>query len=381
MSKIWNVIIVGAGPAGSMVAYELAAAGIDDILLVDKAQFPRSKVCGCCLNAAALHQLEQAGLAAPLHLLKRGVPLDSLHVYMAGRKIAIELPQSLSISREVLDQMLVLQAVQRGVAFRDNCSAQVIEQSEEFCAVLLGQSKDMAESLKARLVIAADGLSGTALKKLPQFAMDISPGSKVGVGTRVSVVPPAFGRNTIYMACGAHGYTGIVALEDGTFDVAAALDGDGLRTDHSTGSLVQQLISEAGLPGIAGLERMRWRGTRPLTCKRKEVASRRIFVVGDSASYVEPFTGEGIAWALAGARALAPVAIKAIHAGWDDLLSAEWRYLYRHLIGKRQTTSKLAAFALRRTRAIGAVSQFLQTAPFVLNPLVHRVNTPIAVRW
>jgi flavin-dependent dehydrogenase len=52
--KSWNAIIIGAGPAGAMAACELAAAG--DVLLVDKAAFPRAKVCGCCLNGAALDQ-------------------------------------------------------------------------------------------------------------------------------------------------------------------------------------------------------------------------------------------------------------------------------------------------------------------------------------
>lgn len=382
MKQEWNVIVIGAGPAGSVVACELASAGIADILLVDKAKFPRRKVCGCCLNAAALHQLDESGLAAPSQLLDRGVPLNRLDVHLYGRTIAVDLPRGLAISREALDQMLVLQAVTRGVTFRDDCSAHVTQQSHDYCHVQLGHFEERNEPIKARLVIAADGLGGTALQKLPQFELDIYPGSKVGVGTRVtapSAVPAGFGRNTIYMACAAQGYAGVVALEDGSFDVAAALDVRGLRADHNTGSLVHQIMEEAGLPVIPGLAQMRWRGTRPLTCKRKDVASRRIFVVGDSASYVEPFTGEGIAWALAGARALAPVAAAAVRGGWTDLLAAQWRYLHRNLIRKRQATSKLAAFALRRTRAVGAVSHFLETAPFVLSPLVHSVNAPIEV--
>ena len=57
----WDVVVVGAGPAGSMAALEIARRG-RSVLLVDKASFPRYKVCGCCLNARALSLLELADL-------------------------------------------------------------------------------------------------------------------------------------------------------------------------------------------------------------------------------------------------------------------------------------------------------------------------------
>lgn len=376
MSKIWNVIIIGAGPAGSMLACELASAGVSDIFLLDKAVFPRQKVCGCCLNAAALDQLQQAGLLEPMSLLDQGVPLRSLHVYLKGRQVAIDLPPGMAISRESFDQMLVLQAVRRGVTFRDGCPALVGTQTDGYRLVHM----EAAETLTARVVIAADGLGGTSLQGLPEFGVEVYPRSKVGVGTRVSVVPAAYVRNTIFMSCAVEGYAGVVALEDGTFDVAAALDVGTLRAaNHDVGGTVQKIMRESGLPVIEALDETRWRGTRPLTCRRKDVASCRIFVVGDSAAYVEPFTGEGIAWALAGARALAPIVRKCVREGWSDLLSAQWRYLHRRIIHDRQSTSKLAAFALRNTGAVGIMSRLLESAPFVLNPLVDRVNAPIEV--
>jgi flavin-dependent dehydrogenase len=386
MNKNWNVVIIGAGPAGSMLACELASIGVSDILLLDKAVFPRQKVCGCCLNAAALDQLEQAGLLGPMSLLDHGVPLHSLHVYLSGRRVAINLPAGLAISRESFDQLLVLQAVRRGVTFRDGCAARVGTLTDGYRLVHLAAGDDAnlptaAETLTARVVIAADGLGGTSLQGFSEFSLDVYPHSKVGVGTRVSAVPAGYIRNTVFMSCANHGYAGIVALEDGTCDVAAALDVDLLRdANHDIGGTVQKIMREAGLPIIEALNETRWRGTRPLTCKRKDVASCRIFVVGDSAAYVEPFTGEGIAWALAGARALTPIVRKCVREGWDDLLSAQWRYMHRRIVRDRQATSKLAAFALRNTRSVGVVSRLLEGAPFVLHPLVARVNAPIEVR-
>ena len=59
-SKAWDIAIIGAGPAGSSAAIALAARG-RSILLIDKSPFPRSKVCGCCINAAALASLSDLG--------------------------------------------------------------------------------------------------------------------------------------------------------------------------------------------------------------------------------------------------------------------------------------------------------------------------------
>jgi flavin-dependent dehydrogenase len=61
IKSTWEVVVIGAGPAGSIAARECAKQGLRT-LLVDKAAFPRPKVCGCCLNANAMATLERLGL-------------------------------------------------------------------------------------------------------------------------------------------------------------------------------------------------------------------------------------------------------------------------------------------------------------------------------
>src|SRR5215212_4439345 len=61
-TELWDAVVIGAGVAGSIAAYQLARSGAR-VLLVDRATFPRDKVCGCCLNAHALRALEECGLA------------------------------------------------------------------------------------------------------------------------------------------------------------------------------------------------------------------------------------------------------------------------------------------------------------------------------
>src|SRR5260370_12473887 len=74
--RSWEVVIIGAGPAGAIAAHQLARLG-KSVLLVDKVLFPRWKVCGCCLNAGALATLHAADLGR-LAAQCRAVPLQNL---------------------------------------------------------------------------------------------------------------------------------------------------------------------------------------------------------------------------------------------------------------------------------------------------------------
>ena len=71
----WDALVIGAGPAGSVAARELARRGCR-VLLVDKATFPRPKVCGCCVNGAAIRALERLGLG---HVLDGAIAARQHH--------------------------------------------------------------------------------------------------------------------------------------------------------------------------------------------------------------------------------------------------------------------------------------------------------------
>jgi flavin-dependent dehydrogenase len=98
-----------------------------------------------------------------------------------------------------------------------------------------------------------------------------------------------------------------------------------------------------------------------------------VLVLGDAAGYVEPFTGEGIAWALASAVAVAPLAAEA--AGrWDPAVGRAWAVRYRRAVTGRQRVCRLVARALRHPRLVRAAIGLLGYWPGLAAPVVNRLN-------
>ena len=108
---MWDVAVVGAGPAGA-AALESARHG-QAVVLIDKAVFPRSKVCGSCLNGHALAVLQQVGLSDLPERLG-GVPLQRFCLGGAGRRAVVALPTGVAVSRAAFDAALVQAAIDAG---------------------------------------------------------------------------------------------------------------------------------------------------------------------------------------------------------------------------------------------------------------------------
>ncbi|MGE3804289.1 MAG: NAD(P)/FAD-dependent oxidoreductase [Gemmataceae bacterium] len=359
---------MGAGPAGAMSALALARRQLR-VLLVDKAAFPRSKVCGSCLNGRALALLDAFGLGSlPVRL--GGVRLEAACLAAKGRQARLPLPGGMSLSRFVFDAGLIEAAIEAGAHFLPETTASLasphdVPAQRELCL----KQHDATVQASARIVIAADGLGGRLLGERRPRA-----DSRIGVGV---LLPDRSGYapGAVYLACGTGGYVGVVCVEHGQLDVAAALDTAFLRSMGSAGEAARVLFEEAGLPCPAGVVDADWRGTQPLTHSAPRLGDHRLFLVGDTAGYVEPFTGEGIAWALAGAAALAPIAAQGVR-DWQPGLVAEWSSLHRQIVGRRQRTCRALAWLLRRPRLTSLLLGTLARWPGLARPFVRQLNGP-----
>lgn len=366
--RIWDAAVVGAGPAGTMAARELARLG-RDVLLIDRASFPRWKVCGCCLNGHALATLRGAGLESRIER-SGAVPLKSIRLASGGRVADVPLSGSLALSREAFDAALVQAAIEDGVAFLPQTWAALGRRACESGIRLELRQGPTQEGVLARVVLAADGLGAKLIARAGIGEERGSLAARIGAGVVVPKAPAFYGPGRIFMACGREGYLGLVRLEDGRLNLAAALDPSWVRTCGGPGHAAAELLTEAGWPALPNLEKLSWRGTAALMRQARRRARERLFLIGDAAGYIEPFTGEGMAWALVAGRAVAPLAARAVRH-WHSGLSCEWDASYRRLIEPRQRICRVVATVLRFPALTETAVRLLAFAPRLALPLTH----------
>jgi flavin-dependent dehydrogenase len=371
----WDAIIIGAGIAGSIAAHRCATAGLRT-LLIDRATMPRPKVCGCCLSPLGVTTLTNAGLASAL---ESATPITTLDLWYNTRNVHINVPQYFVLPRTILDTRLVALARSAGATFLPNHTATVspTPNSQTNQVTLRPASTQPAQpaptpaTLTATTILTCDGLDGSSLKDHPAFSWSIAPSSHIGLGATLTTPNPPIplppGR--IAMLCNATGYLGLCTLPDGSTHAAAAVSPAALRIAGSPQSLLATFITRAnGDP--ASIHAANWKGTPLLTRRRNTVAHNNILTVGDSAGYVEPFTGEGMTWAILSALAAADLII---NPPSHTSLADAWSTTHAQLIASRQRTCGRIATLLRQPlvmQGITATSRFS-------SPLLSRIATRI----
>ena len=368
---VYDAVVVGAGPAGTMTALELARCDLS-VLVVERQPMPRWKVCGACLSPGTLELLSEAGLAHPLD----GVPLRRLRLAAWSTEACVPLSGSIAVSRRSFDQMLLSAARNAGVVALTPARARLGPIDGGTRIVRIERANGDLE-VAARVVIDAGGLGGGLAAANGGSADRLRPGSRIGVGAVFAPGTAAYARGEIHMVVGEGGYVGLVRVADGSLTVAAALDPSWLRGHASPGDAVGALLRTAGSPSLPEGPSVGWKGTHALTRCPPTRGAERIFAVGDAAGYVEPFTGEGISWALAGARALAPLVARAARR-WDPALLEAWDRAHSPSMTRAQRLCRAVAWTSRRPRLVMSTLRLLARMPGVAGPFVRRAGaTPI----
>lgn len=349
-SETWDVLVVGAGPAGAATALHLARHG-RRVLLVEAKSFPRPKVCGGCLNGRALELLADCGLDEAGLRRCGAVPLTTLHLACGSRSLDAPLPTGAALSRGTLDAALVERAVAAGAEFLPATTATIAsDEADDDPALravrLTPAGTAIGATATARIVVAADGLGQAGLREVPALHSRARPSSRVGLGALLDDASADFPPGRLTMAVGARGYVGLTRVEGNRLNVAAAVDSRLLADSATPADVVRRILDECGQPVPAGLRSSAWHGTPALTRFCARHATRRLFAIGDAAGYVEPFTGEGIAWALLAAAAVAPL-VESGCAAWRDGLARDWERAFRRTVSAGRWPCRLLAGLLR----------------------------------
>ena len=366
----WDVIVIGAGPAGALAAHQLTRHGLR-VLLVEKRSFPRWKICGSCLNGVALKALEQAGLGQLVDDLG-AVRLERIHLGLQGRQLDLALPMGRSLSRGRLDLALSEAAVAAGAVLRLQTEATVAAGCPGGREVLLRCGEE-CQTTSGRVVLVATGLGSPGLGPDLPIQTRINPRARIGAGCELNAGVSGYDRGTIHMAIGRHGYVGLVRNEAGDLNLAAAFDRPQLIAAGGPAASAAAVLAEAGfnpLPEAAGAS---WRATPSLTRRSSPPAAARLLLLGDAAGYVEPFTGEGMGWALVGALAVVPLVLQG-QAEWSRGLEREWARRHARLIGSRQRLCHGLAFALRRPDLSRALLAAAGRWPALTAPLFQHLD-------
>ncbi|MGI8891005.1 MAG: NAD(P)/FAD-dependent oxidoreductase [Chthoniobacterales bacterium] len=345
---MWDVAIVGSGPAGASCAAFCARAGLRTLVL-ERARFPREKVCGDCLNPSCWPVLERLQIADALRVLPHGRLKRVEFVPIKGAVLSISLPGGgeIALKRSLLDQLLLQRAVSLGANVLENNTVSAICRGEQSWRLTVGSSE-----LEARVLVAADGRNSTVARLLGL----LPPSARERVGLQTHCPLPADFGNRIVLQFLPDGYSGQAPVGDGQLNVCLV----------------------ATPPRIAAVKRWaevrfdlrsthEWRTITPLRRDALAPAAERLFLVGDAARVVEPFTGEGIFYALRSGE----LAAQAIATGEGG--AAGYAKAHEHLYRGRLWINRLARAAVLHPRLTSALLPLARWRPELLSYLTGKV--------
>jgi geranylgeranyl reductase family protein len=298
--EVVDVAIVGAGPAGSSCAAFCVAAGLRTIL-IDREKFPREKVCGDCINPACWPVLERLQLAERVRALPHG-KLDTVEfIAIGGASVQVDLPRGdegeIAVKRSLFDNLLLERARELGAEIRETTIVSAIEKER------WGDWKiDIVhDTVRSHALVAADGRNSTVARLrnlLPKPERE-----RVALQSHIPL-PRDFG-NRVVLQFLPEGYSGQSPVNETELNLCL------VGRPHSIANLKHWAEKHFGVAVDHP-----WRTITPLTRAPLAPAHDNLFFIGDAARVVEPFTGEGIYYALRSGE-LAADALSKIMRGQD----------------------------------------------------------------
>ena len=315
-----EVVVVGGGPAGSAMSMQLAALG-HDVTLLDKARFPRHKACSEYVNPGAVPLLEQLGVLDDV-MAAGADRMEAMLVHApSGQRFAANYARAepgqaaLGISRYRLDHLLLEAAKAAGATIIERAHVRTLLREGARVVGVEASIDGAREEIRAALVIGADGHHSVVSRELGLDAR-VPFLRKTGLVAHYRGVSGLDRFGEMHVGHGVYG--GLALLEDGLVNLTFV--SPARRVERRDGSIEDYFAASIdAIPEIArkleGATREgKLRGVGNMAHRARRTSGDGFLLVGDAASFLDPFTGEGIHDALKGSVLAAPIASAALRA-------------------------------------------------------------------
>ncbi|SRR5581483_394528 len=359
--EVVDLAIVGAGPAGSTCAAFAARAGLR-VVVIEREKFPREKVCGDCLNPSCWPVLRRLEIAERVRALPHGQLEAVEFIAIGGAKLHVDLPRGenseIAVKRSLFDELLLNRARECGAQVREETIVSAIEKER------WGDWKiDIVHDVvRAKVVVAADGRNSTIARLrnlLPKPQRE-----RVALQSHIPL-PNGFG-NRVVLQFLPQGYSGQAPVNHGELNVCLV---------GKPGSIGDLKMWAEKYFGVSPWHP--WRTITPLTRAPITPAHDNLFFIGDAARVVEPFTGEGIYYALRSGELAANAIVDLLHAQDRQSTLRAFSNAHAQMYRGRLWINQLARAAVLSPRIASMFVHAAKVQPTVLRLLTSKiVDTP-----
>ena len=367
----YDLIVIGAGPAGCAASITAARSGAH-VLLMERGRFPRHRVCGEFVSAESLGLLENLLAPACRELISRSPRIAKARIFADGAEVHAEIaPAAAGITRFDLDDALWNSCRASGVELRDECSAQDVQRISTPKGEAVFSVKTQQETFEAKAVINAAG----RWSFLSSFETRARASKDRWIGVKCHFYEQGASPSVdLYFFDG--GYCGVQPVR--------ASNGNGGNTVVNACAMVRAEVAtdlQAVLrchPSLQ-LRSASWHpviepvSTSPLVFHEPEPVRDGMLQVGDAATFVDPFVGDGISLAIRGG-ALAAQCLQKFFRNECSLEQATEEYsraYQKRLAGVFRASSRIRSLLQWPTLIRRPAMSILQRSPFIARQLVR----------
>jgi menaquinone-9 beta-reductase len=357
--QLFDVAIVGGGPAGSSCAAFCAIAGLQSVVL-DREKFPREKVCGDCLNPSCWPVLDRLELADRVRHLPHSKLCSVEFIAIDGRKVIVDLPSGagceISVKRSLFDDLLLRRACELGADVHEQTTVTGLSRNGDWKIETAS-----GQTFHARMLIGADGRNSTVAhlcNLLPRPARE-----RVALQAHIQL-PRDFG-NRIVLQFLREGYSGQAPVNESQLNLCL------VGTPPTISKLRRWAERQFQLPTDQG-----WRTITPLTRSPVPSVHENLFFIGDAARVVEPFTGEGIYYALRSGELAANAVAKIVRGENRQLALRNFTRAYSGMYRRRLWINRLSRATVLRPQLGSFFVHAARINPSILKLLTAKIVSP-----